>query len=59
MNLLFSSVDIRKITGGTLENNTGMINIMKKNGMIHEATQVAQEIIDNKPTDTLYFCKFY
>ena len=59
MNFLFSSSDIRKVTGGTLKNNIGMINIMKKNGMIHEATQVAQEIIDNKPIDMLYFSKFY
>lgn len=59
MNFLFSSADIRKVTGGTLKDNIGMINIMKKNGMTHEATQVAQEIIDNKPIDMLYFSKFY
>jgi [ribosomal protein S5]-alanine N-acetyltransferase len=58
MDFLFSQCNIRKITGGTLKVNTGMARIMKKNLMIHEATRKNQELIDGKPVDMLYFCKF-
>ena len=33
MDFLFSQCNIRKITGGTLKVNTGMVRIMKKNMM--------------------------
>jgi [ribosomal protein S5]-alanine N-acetyltransferase len=58
MNFLFESKNIRKVTGGTLQVNKGMINIMKKNGMKHEATKKGQELINNKPVNMFYFCKF-
>ena len=58
MEFLFSQCNVRKITGGTLKVNTGMVSIMKKNMMTHEATRKKQELIDGKPVDMLYFCKF-
>lgn len=58
MGFLFEVCNIRKITAGTLEVNTGMIQIMKKSMMIHEATKKEQELFDDKPIDLLYFCKF-
>jgi [ribosomal protein S5]-alanine N-acetyltransferase len=58
MNFLFAQCDVRKVTGGTLEVNTGMIRIMEKSMMIHEATRKHHELLDDKPVDIFYFCKF-
>ena len=58
MDFLFKQRNIRKVTGGTLKTNTGMIRIMEKSIMIHEATRKDHELIDGKPVDILYFCKF-
>lgn len=58
MQYLFNTENIRKITGGTLSKNLGMIKIMEKSGMHHEATKYQQEILDHAPVDMLYFAKF-
>ena len=58
MDFLLTQYGIRKVTGGTLKTNTGMIRIMEKSIMIHEATRKDHELIDGKPVDILYFCKF-
>lgn len=49
---------IRKVTGGTLRCNTGMVNIMVKAGMQPDGVRVAQELVDNLPQDILYFARF-
>lgn len=58
MGFLFNQCDIRKVTGGTLDVNIGMVRIMQKSMMIHEATREDQELLDNKPVNVVYFCKF-
>jgi len=58
MDFLLTQRNIRKVTGGTLKVNTGMIRIMQKSMMIHEATRKSQELFNNKPVDIFYFCKF-
>ncbi len=59
MNFLFKQRGMRKVTGGTLKVNAGMIRIMEKSMMTHEATKKNQELFENKPVDILYFCKFF
>lgn len=49
---------IRKVTGGTLRCNTAMVNIMVKSGMKPDGVRVAQELVDGKAEDVLYFAKF-
>ena len=49
---------IRKVTGGTLRSNTAMVDIMMKAGMKPDGVRVAQELVDGKPEDILYFAKF-
>ena len=49
---------IRKITAGTVSCNFGMLNIIKKSGMVLEATKIKHELISKKEVDVLYFCKF-
>lgn len=49
---------IRKITAGTLAPNCGMVRIMEKAGMKHEATRQAQELLDGTPVDILYYGMF-
>lgn len=49
---------VRKVTGGTLRCNAGMVNIMIKAGMRPDGVRVAQELLDNNPQDILYFAQF-
>jgi ribosomal-protein-alanine N-acetyltransferase len=55
--LKFSGV-IRKVTAGTLAVNRGMVRIMEKAGMQHEATRHAQELLDGVPVDVVYHAIF-
>ncbi len=58
MEYLFTTEKLRKVTGGTLASNFGMVKIMERSGMHLEATRYKQEIVDGAPEDILYFCKF-
>lgn len=55
---LLDSGHIRKVTAGTLSVNTGMIRIMEKVGMQHEATRRAQEMVDGVPADVVHYARF-
>lgn len=58
MDYLFDEHALRKITAGAAAGNVGMVRIMKRAGMQHEATRRQQEIIDGEPQDIFYFAKF-
>jgi RimJ/RimL family protein N-acetyltransferase len=58
MDFLLIEQNIRKVTGGTLSCNIGMISIMKSSGMELEAVKKKQQIIDGLEQDELYFSKF-
>ncbi len=58
MATLLGSGEIRKVTAGTLSLNIGMIRIMEKAGMQHEATRHAQEIVEGVPVDVVYYARF-
>lgn len=58
MATLLDSGEIRKVTAGTLSVNTGMIRIMEKAGMQHEATRRDQELADGVPVDVVYYARF-
>jgi RimJ/RimL family protein N-acetyltransferase len=49
---------VRKITAGTLTVNRGMVRVMEKAGMRHEATRQAQELLDGAPVDVVYYATF-
>jgi RimJ/RimL family protein N-acetyltransferase len=57
-NWLLKQDRIRKVTAGTLACNLGMLNIMERTGMHHEATRKDQEIVSGKCIDILYYAKF-
>lgn len=57
-NWLLGREDIRKLTGGTLACNHGMIKLMERSGMKLEAVRKAQEVVEGHPRDILYFAKF-
>lgn len=48
----------RKVTGGTLRCNSAMVRIMEGTGMQADGVRVAQELVDGKPQDILYFARF-
>lgn len=58
LSALQASGVIRKVTAGTLSVNRGMVRIMEKAGMQHEATRHAQELVDGAPVDVVYYAKF-
>ena len=59
MNLLIQKKGIRKVTGGTLAINKGMIRIFEKVGMVPDGVRKNHEIIDEMPCDIYYFAKFH
>lgn len=58
MDWLASSGGFRKITGGTLKCNVGMIQIMLAAGMIPDGVRAQQEIVEGSYQDILHYAKF-
>jgi ribosomal-protein-alanine N-acetyltransferase len=58
MDYLLDGCRLRKVTGGTLRCNIGMVRIMERSGMILEAVRAKQELVDQVPQDALYYAKF-
>jgi RimJ/RimL family protein N-acetyltransferase len=50
---------LRKVTGGAMRANVAMVRIMEKSGMTLEAVRGAQELLEGKPQDLLYYAKFH
>ncbi len=59
VNWLLDTCQARKVTAGTIACNLGMVRLMERAGMLHEATRQQQELINNKPQDIVYFAKFH
>ena len=55
---LIGAAGIRKVTAGTTSVNHGMLQIMERSGMHHEATRRAQELIEGQLVDILYYARF-
>jgi ribosomal-protein-alanine N-acetyltransferase len=58
LSFLLDRVRTRKVTGGTLACNKGMVKIMLNSGMKPDGVRVAQELVDCQVQDILYFAKF-
>ncbi len=58
MNFLLEKGCVRKVTGGTLSCNQGMMRIFEKVGMVSDGVRKDHEVIDGKPYDIVYFAKF-
>lgn len=58
MNYMLETKKVRKVTGGTLSCNKGMVNIMKKTGMQPDGKRNNHELVNDSPMDILYFAKF-
>ena len=56
--LLLDTVKIRKVTGGTLRCNKGMVKIMVNSGMKPDGVRIGQELIDGQAQDIMHFAKF-
>lgn len=57
MDYLFR-VGTRKVTGGTLRCNSAMVRIMEGSGMQADGVRAAQELVDGKSEDIVYFARF-
>ena len=55
---LIEVVGIRKVTGGALRSNAGMVQIMVNSGMKIDGVREAQELLDGRAQDILFFTKF-
>lgn len=58
LDYLLNVCRLRKVTGGTLRSNVGMVKIMERSGMQLEAVRAQQELVDQVPQDALYYAKF-
>lgn len=58
MRYLLARGDIRKVCGGTLRCNAGMVRIMECSGMSPDGVRVAHELVDGVPQDMVYFASF-
>jgi|TARA_B110000259_G_C13935160_1_gene370529 RimJ/RimL family protein N-acetyltransferase len=58
MAYMLETKKVRKVTGGTLSSNLGMVNIMKKAGMQSDGERVKHELVNGYPVDILHFSKF-
>ena len=58
LSFLLDILKIRKVTGGTLECNSGMVKILTKSGMKPDGVRIAHELIDHQPHNVLHFAKF-
>lgn len=58
LDYLLNVCRLRKLTGGTLRCNVGMVRIMERSGMHLEAVRAQQELVDQVPQDALYYAKF-
>lgn len=58
LDYLLNVCRLRKVTGGTLRCNVGMVRIMERSGMHLEAVRPQQELVDQIPHDALYYAKF-
>lgn len=58
MSAVLATRGVRKVTGGTLACNTGMIRIFERSGMQHEAVRPAQELVEGHPQDIVYYARF-
>jgi len=53
MNYLFLDYHLRKITGGTIRPNVGMVRVMERSGMHLEAERTKQQVVDGEAHDVL------
>ena len=51
-------IGIRKVTGGTIACNYGMLSVMQKCHMQYDGRRTGQNLVDGKPVDMVYFAKF-
>ena len=58
LSFLLDTVKIRKVTGGALGCNHGMVKIMINAGMQPDGVRVAQELVDYQTQDIVHFAKF-
>jgi ribosomal-protein-alanine N-acetyltransferase len=58
LNWLVDVAGIRKVTGGTLRCNSGMVKIMVNSGMNPDGVRIAQNIVDGQAHDAMFFSKF-
>jgi len=55
---LLSHNGVRKVTGGTMRCNQGMVKIMERSGMMLESVRPKQELLNGIPVDLVYYGKF-
>ncbi len=59
MQYLFDGANLRKVTGGTLRPNEGMVQVMLRSGMHLEAVREKHSMLEDVPTDIVLYSKFH
>lgn len=58
VNWLLEVALIRKVTAGAVAANIGMVKVMTRSAMTLEATRRAQEIVEGRAEDLVYYARF-
>jgi RimJ/RimL family protein N-acetyltransferase len=58
LNFLLTQAVVRKVTGGALSCNHGMVSIMKKTGMVPDGIRLSQELVEGQLQDIVHFAAF-
>lgn len=58
MEFLIKKINVRKVTGGTLSCNKGMLRVFEKVGMVPDGLRKDHELVNGKSYDILHFAKF-
>lgn len=58
LNFLLVQAGVRKVTGGTLSCNHGMVSIMEKTKMVPDGIRSSQEIVEGQVHDMVHFAAF-
>lgn len=58
MDFLLYKANVRKVTGGTLSCNHGMISIMEGLGMLPDGVRISQEIVAGRSQDIIHYAAF-
>ena len=58
LNYLLKNLKIRKVCAGTVNENYGMLKIMKMSGMLPDGIRVKEKLVGSKELDMIYTAKF-
>ena len=58
MEFLIEKINVRKLMGGTLSCNKGMLRVFEKVGTVPDGIRKNHELVNGEPYDICHYAKF-